>query len=69
MAKYKVISLSVGGLKNKIYKNGDIVFSESFIDADALVSAGFLTLIEEKKETPKVEEKTTPVKTAVKRKK
>lgn len=69
MAKYKVVALSVGGLKNKIYKAGDVVLSESFIDADALVKAGFLSLIEEKKETPKVEEKTTPVKTAVKRKK
>ena len=69
MAKYKVIALSVGGLKNKIYKAGEIVLADSFNDADALVKAGFLVLLEEKKTAPKVEEKTTPAKPASKRKK
>ena len=44
MAKYKVISLSVG-IGNKVYKSGDVLVSKDFpedISADALIKAGFL---------------------------
>lgn len=58
MAKYKVISLSVGGKGNKIFKNGDIVVSDNFIDAKALVKGGFLEeILEVKKEASKQENK------------
>ena len=55
MAKYKVIALSVGGKGNNIFKSGDIVDSSNFDDADALVTAGFLEKMEEKKSAPKAE--------------
>jgi hypothetical protein len=54
MAKFKVISLSVGGKGNNIYNNGDIVSSDNFDDAKALVAGGFLEeIVEVKKEAPK----------------
>lgn len=54
MAQYKVIALSVGGLRNKIYSNGDIVSDECFPEGNGpkLVEQGFLKPIgvEEQKE-------------------
>lgn len=42
--KYKVIALSVGGARNKVYKSGDIVTAESFPpgNAEKLVATGFI---------------------------
>ena len=70
MAKYKVISLSVG-IGNKIYKSGDVLQSKNFpenINPDQLVKAGFLkvekmTAAEKKaaeKEEKKAEETVVP---------
>lgn len=54
MAKFKVIALSVGGKGNNIYKNGDVVKSENFVDAKSLVAGGFLEeIVEKQKEAPK----------------
>lgn len=49
MAQYRVISLSVGGLRNKIYHSGEIVSSECWRDGRAaeLAAQGFLELIPE----------------------
>lgn len=49
---YKVIVLSVGSSKNKIFYSGDIVTTEDFEEeeAEGLVRDGFL---EEYKEEPK----------------
>jgi hypothetical protein len=49
MKKYTVISLTVGGLGNKIFKYGDIVNESNFPkgNADVLVEKGFLKPVEE----------------------
>lgn len=56
MTKYKVIALSVGAKNNKIFKSGDIVTADAFHEghADKLVEQGFLELVVEKAEAPKV---------------
>jgi len=50
MKKYKVISLSVGGMNNKIYKSQDIVREDSFYPghAEKLVEQMHLEPFEEK---------------------
>jgi hypothetical protein len=54
MAKFKVIALSVGGKGNNVFKSGDVVTSENFNDAKALVDGGFLKeIVEPKKEVQK----------------
>ena len=54
MENYKVIALSVGGKGNQVFKAGDKVKSDNFIDAKALVAGGFLEeIVEEKKEATK----------------
>tara|TARA_R110002167_G_scaffold110087_4_gene280337 strand:+ start:3965 stop:4162 length:198 start_codon:yes stop_codon:yes gene_type:complete len=58
MANFKVIALSVGGKGNNIYKVGDIVKTENFVNAKALVAGGFLEEISEpKKEVEKTSKK------------
>lgn len=43
MAAYKVIALSLGGLRNRIYSSGDVVTQEQLpVDASELVAKGFL---------------------------
>jgi hypothetical protein len=43
MAAYKVIALSLGGLRNKVYSSGDVVTQEQLpVDASELVAKGFL---------------------------
>ncbi len=65
MANYKVISASLGGLSNKVFKAGDLVTEKNFSKGNAikLVEQGFLEEIKEeaKKATPKKETK-KPVK-------
>jgi len=54
MTKFKVIALSVGGKGNQVFKAGDVVSSDNFNDAKALVDGGFLAEISElKKVAPK----------------
>lgn len=50
MADYKVISLSVGGSNNRIYKSGDIVNESNFPPGNIpkLISDKFIKLIPEK---------------------
>lgn len=52
MKKYEVISLSVGGLNNKIFRSGDKVTAANFPqgNAEKLVAQGFIKEILE--ETP-----------------
>lgn len=59
MKTYKVISLSVGGLNNKIYKSGDVVREDSFAEkrAEQLVLGGFLEAIETKSKAISEDEK------------
>jgi hypothetical protein len=49
MARYKVIALSVGGLRNKIFSSGDIVTDDMFPEGNAgkLVEQNFLAPYEE----------------------
>lgn len=43
MAEFKVIALSLGGLRNKIFKSGDVVTQEQLpVDVAELVTKGFL---------------------------
>lgn len=66
MAKYKVIALSVGGKKNKIYSSGDVVTESDFpegnikflIDGKYVEEIGGAVTIEkvEKEESPTIEE-------------
>lgn len=43
MAKFKVIALSLGGLRNRIYSSGDVVTQEQLpVSVDELVEKGFL---------------------------
>lgn len=62
MANYKVISASLGGLGNKVFKAGDNVTEKNFSKGNApkLVEQGFLEEIKGK-ETPKPAKK-KPVK-------
>jgi hypothetical protein len=48
MKKYTVISLTVGGLANKIFKYGDVVREDNFPkgNAEKLVQQGFLKELE-----------------------
>ncbi len=59
MKKYKVISLTVGGLGNKIFHSGDTVTESNFPQGNAikLEEQGFIKEIVEEK-TKKVEVKT-----------
>lgn len=55
MRTFKVISLSVGGSNNKIFKSGDIVTENQFPqgNADKLVKGGFLKeILEDKPKAP-----------------
>lgn len=54
--EFKVIALSVGGSKNKVFKLGDIVTENQFPkgNAEILVAKGFLELV--KKEEKKASE-------------
>lgn len=58
MAKYKVTSLYLGGLGNKIFKSGDEVTEKNFPqgNAEKLCKKGFLEKVNEKTE-PKQEAK------------
>lgn len=58
MAKYKVKSLYLGGLGNKIFKSGDEVTEKNFPqgNAEKLCKKGFLEKVNEKTE-PKQETK------------
>lgn len=43
MASFKVIALSLGGLRNKIFQSGDVVTQEQLpVSVDELVDKGFL---------------------------
>lgn len=62
MAKYKVKSLYLGGLGNKIFKSGDEVTEKNFPqgNAEKLCKKGFLEKVNEKPEAkpePKKDEK------------
>ena len=50
--EYKVIALSVGGRKNKIFKAGDKVADTDFPEGalDGLIKGGYIKSVEEKKE-------------------
>lgn len=60
MKKYKVISLSVGGNNNKIYRTHDVVNEKNFPEgvAEKLVAAGHLKEIDE--EQPKQSQSEPP---------
>lgn len=47
--QYKVIALSVGGLKNKIFNSGDLVTEKDFAEGEAekLVKSKHLMLIDD----------------------
>lgn len=74
MGKYRVIALSVGGLRNKVYSSGDEVTEDCFPEGNCpeLVEKGFLEPIAEKEiPGPRVEKAPAPTpakKTATKRK-
>lgn len=54
MASFKVIALSLGGLRNKVYSSGDVVTQEQLpTDAAELVAKGFLQPIQDEKPEPK----------------
>jgi hypothetical protein len=57
MKKYKVLTSSVGGRRNKIFKAGDIVFENNFPEGNAeqLVKKGFLEKVGESQETDVIE--------------
>lgn len=57
MKYYDVIALSVGGLRNKIFRVGDRVCEEHFQEGRAkeLEVQGFLKFVEETDELPKLE--------------
>jgi len=61
--QYKVIALSVGGLKNKVFESGDTVTADQFnVPVQTLVDAGFLKPIgETQRAAPKVEKVAEPV--------
>lgn len=47
MAKFKVIALSLGGLRNKIFSSGDVVTQAQLpVSVDELVAKGFLKPVE-----------------------
>jgi hypothetical protein len=51
MAAYKVIALSLGGLRNKVYSSGDVVTQEQLpVDASELAAKGFLQPLDAKPE-------------------
>lgn len=56
MKKYEVISLSVGGLNNKIFRSGDKVTAANFPqgNAEKLVEQGFIKEISEENLTKSV---------------
>jgi hypothetical protein len=62
LKRYKVIALSVGGTRNKVFRSGEEVNESQFQDgvADQLVGKGFLELISEDKEVPKKMEPQQP---------
>jgi hypothetical protein len=50
MQQFKVISLSLGGLRNKVYQSGDVVTQANVADdVDNLVRNGFLVPLESEK--------------------
>jgi len=50
MQQFKVISLSLGGLRNKVYQSGDVVTQANVADdVDNLVRSGFLVPLESEK--------------------
>jgi hypothetical protein len=58
MQQFKVISLSLGGLRNKVYQSGDVITQANVADdVDNLVRNGFLVPLESEKKwvTPKTE--------------
>lgn len=57
MAQYKVIALSVGGLRNKIYYSGDTVSDECWSPgrAQELVKQGFLKPLDEQEPAAKID--------------
>lgn len=58
MSRFKVISLSLGGLRNKIFESGDVVTQEQLpVSVDELVEKGFLKPLDN---APRASEKTAP---------
>jgi hypothetical protein len=59
MESFKVISLSLGGLRNKIFQGGDVVTQEQLpVSVAELVSKGFLSPISEVVVWPSIEDMT-----------
>ena len=51
MERFKVIALSLGGLRNRIYSSGDVVTHEQLpVPASELVAKGFLQPLDAKPE-------------------
>jgi len=59
MSSFKVISLSLGGLRNKVYSSGDVVTQEMLaVSVDELVEKGFLQPNSDVVKWPSIEDMT-----------
>jgi hypothetical protein len=58
MEQFKVIALSLGGLRNRIYSSGDVVIQSQLpVDVSELVAKGFLEPLDN---APKIAEAKSP---------